>query len=421
MTRLPRPAWDCAGDATSCGRRRSREPASRPSARRCPAGSGTAAAAPCAGSAAPPGTSGRSAPTACAQRASRRWPSGARARMSTWPAMRSSRRPSRGRASGGAWWPPAPASRGGPGRPCASSTTGNGTCAGRPGGGPRSRSWCARQRSIDRDCRVVVLAGLAEGVRLEVLYGLQRAAGTGRRTRPADVQAAVNILRAQQAASVRELSMDQITPGTQAHRFLTFTADQVTLALATPASETAKDDWDLRVFGHIPGLLRFSLISQQWLKETAKTWAAERIGTVETPRVMQAALRSLGALSESLRRNRPDGGADPRLIARADLAAFASDLSHLEAQGRLSPYTRRSLAAPRRPVPRRGSRHGPEPGRAPDGRASRKRRLPPGRPPQERLGRRAGTGAAADGHRPAPRPSRAGPPGGHARRRPCAP
>jgi len=82
---------------------------------------------------------------------------------------------------------------------------------------------------------------------------------------------------------MRELSMGQITPGTQAHRFLTFTADQVTLALATPASETAKDDRDLRVFGHIPGLLRFSLISQQWLKETAKTWAAERIGTVETP------------------------------------------------------------------------------------------------------------------------------------------
>ena len=213
-------------------------------------------------------------------------------------------------------------------------------CAGRPAG-TSLRSWCARQRSIDRDSRVVVLAGLAEGMRLEVLYGLQRAAETGRRTRPADVQATVNILRAQQVTSLRELAMDQITRGTQAHRFLTFTADQVTLALATPASETAKDDWDLRVFSHIPGLLRFSPISQQWLKETAKTWAADRIDTVQTPRVMQAALRSLRALSESLRRNRPDGGTDPRLIARADLAAFASDLSHLEAQGRLSPHTRR--------------------------------------------------------------------------------
>jgi integrase len=213
--------------------------------------------------------------------------------------------------------------------------------AGRPDG-VSFRTWCARQRSIDRDSRVVVLDGLAERPRLEVLYGLQRAAEVGRRTRMADVQTAVNIVRAQGAASVRELSMDLITPGTQTCRFLTFTADQVTLALAAPAAEAAKDDWDLRVFGHIPGLLRFGAISQGWLKETAKAWAAERIDTVETPRVMQATLRALRALSESLRRNRSDDGADPHLVSRADLAAFASDLSHLEAKGQLSPLTRRS-------------------------------------------------------------------------------
>jgi integrase len=216
--------------------------------------------------------------------------------------------------------------------------------AGRPAGAS-FRTWCARQRSIDRDCRVVVLDRLAEGVQLEVLYGLQRAAEIGRRTRPTDVQTAVNIVRAQGVASVRELSMELITPGTQIHRFLTFTADQVTVALATPASEAAKDDWDLRVFGHIPGLLRFGLITQEWLKETAKAWAAERIDTVETPRVMQAALRALRALSESLSRNRSDGGADPQVLSRADLSAFANDLSHLEAQGRLSPFTRRSWLA----------------------------------------------------------------------------
>src|SRR5262249_15990739 len=135
---------------------------------------------------------------------------------------------------------------------------------------------------------------------------------------------------------------DLITPGTQTCRFLTFTADQVALALAAPAAEAAKDDWDLRVFGHIPGLLRFGAISQGWLKETAKPWAAERIDTAETPRRLHATLRALGALSESLRRNRSDAGADPPLVSRADLAAFASDLSHLEAKGQLSPLTRRS-------------------------------------------------------------------------------
>jgi len=215
---------------------------------------------------------------------------------------------------------------------------------GRPTG-PPFRSWCARQGSVDRDCRVVVLAGLAERPKLEVLYGLQRAAEIGRRTRTTDVQTAVNIVRAQAVASVRELSMGLITPATQIHRFLTFTADQVTLALATPAREVAKDDWDLRVFGHVPGLLRFGPITQGWLRETAKAWAAGRIDTVETPRVMQATLQALRALSESLRRNRSDDGTDAQVLSRADLAAFANDLSHLEAQGLLSPFTRRSRLA----------------------------------------------------------------------------
>ncbi len=211
---------------------------------------------------------------------------------------------------------------------------------GRPAGAA-FRAWCARQRSVDRDSRVVVLAGLSERVRLEVLYGLQRAAEVGRRTRATDVQTAVNILRSQGVASVCEVSMDRITPGTQTQRFLAFTADQVSLARSTRAEEAAKDDWDLRVFGHIPGLLRFSAISQLWLRSTAKAWAAERIGTVQTPRVTQAALRALRAFSESLRRNRSDGGDDPHLLARADLAAFAADLSHLEARGDLAHNTRR--------------------------------------------------------------------------------
>lgn len=212
--------------------------------------------------------------------------------------------------------------------------------AGRPTG-RAMQAWSARQHSIDRDSRVVVLYGLGERARLEVLYGVQRAVEVGRRTKAMDVQTAVNILRAQGVDSVSKLSIEQITPATQPLRFLTFVADQVALALATPASEAAKDDWDLRVFGHIPGLLRFGVIRQSWLRETAKAWTAERIDTVETPRAFQAVLRAVRALSESLTRHRPDGGADPSLLSRADLAAFANDLAHLEARGDLSRNTRR--------------------------------------------------------------------------------
>lgn len=143
------------------------------------------------------------------------------------------------------------------------------------------RAWCARQGSVDRDSKVVVLAGLAERPRLEILYGLQRAAEVGRKTKMVDVQTAVNIVRAQGVASICELSMEKVSPATQFYRFLTFSTDQVRLARSSPAAEAAKDDWDLRVFGHIPGMLRFGPISQGWLRDSAKAWAKERIDTVD--------------------------------------------------------------------------------------------------------------------------------------------
>jgi len=201
--------------------------------------------------------------------------------------------------------------------------------------------WCGRQGSIDRDGRVVVLADLAPRLALELLYGLTRAAALGRRTRMTDAQTAVNIVRASGASSVLALEIDLGRTGTQPWRFLTFTADQVRLALSTRSSEVEKDEWDLRVFGEVAGLLRFGRIRQEWLRETTKAWAAERIDTVETPRVLQAMLRSVQALSESLCRNRSDDGDDPSLLARADLAAFANDLAHLETRGDLARNTRR--------------------------------------------------------------------------------
>lgn len=212
--------------------------------------------------------------------------------------------------------------------------------AGRPSGHP-FEEWSVRQRSLDGGPRVVVLRGLGERMGLEVLYALQRAAETGRRTRPGVVQGAVNIMRAQGVFSICELSMEGVKHGAP-RLFLTFAADQVTLALSHRASEEAKDDWDQRVFGHIPGLLRFGPISQDWLKETAKTWAAERIDTVRTPRVLQANLRAVKAFSESLRRNCPDGGVDAHLVSRSDLMSFANDLAHLEARGDLARNTRRA-------------------------------------------------------------------------------
>lgn len=212
--------------------------------------------------------------------------------------------------------------------------------AGRPKGDSLV-AWSVRQRCLDGGPRVVALRGLAKNLQLELLYALQRAAETGRRTRPGIVQGAVNILRAQGVAAISDLSMDRVKDGAP-RLFLTFAADQAQLARSTRVAEAAKDDWDLRVFGKIPGKMRFSSISQDWLKETAKAWATERIDTVETPRVIQATLRALKAFSASLRRHRPDGGTDQHLVARADIVAFTNDLAHLEARGDLARNTRRS-------------------------------------------------------------------------------
>ncbi|MGH9107025.1 MAG: tyrosine-type recombinase/integrase, partial [Acidimicrobiales bacterium] len=214
---------------------------------------------------------------------------------------------------------------------------------GRPTGRAMS-AWCARQGSVDRDGRVVVLSHLPERVLLELLYGLQRCVDLGHKAKPGNVQTAVNVARAQGAGSLLELSMDEVGPG-PARLFLVFVVDQVALALSDRESETRKDDWDLRVFGKVPGRMRFSSVSQPWLRETAKAWAAERIDTVATPRLLQATLRALVAFSESLRRNRRDGGRECSALQRSDIADFSNDLAHLEARGDIARNTRRGWVA----------------------------------------------------------------------------
>jgi hypothetical protein len=45
-------------------------------------------------------------------------------------------------------------------------------------------------------------------------------------------------------------------------------------ALSTPETEVAQDEWDLTVFGQ-NGTVSFTGISQPWLREAAKRWAAD--------------------------------------------------------------------------------------------------------------------------------------------------
>lgn len=89
------------------------------------------------------------------------------------------------------------------------------------------------------------------------------------------------------------------------------------------------------------GALHFGRITQAWLRQAAKSWATERLDTVERPDSLVRLLVAMGVFSESLRRLRPDRGDDPGVLSRGDMLAFSNDLAQLEAAGRVSRYMRR--------------------------------------------------------------------------------
>ncbi|HTW97541.1 MAG TPA: site-specific integrase, partial [Acidimicrobiales bacterium] len=210
---------------------------------------------------------------------------------------------------------------------------------GRPGGEPFA-SWCARQRDYDLDRGVVALGAISERARLEILYGLQCRARCERRTSPKVVQMVANLLQERAVSSVFELSVEQIED--ERRLFVDFVRDQVRLALARPETEMERDDWDLRVFGRRGKGLHFGQISQPWLKQGAKAWAAERLVSVRATGHIERVVQDLGAFSQSLRRNRLDSGTEPAALARGDVLAFSNDLAQLEGAGRLSAGGRRT-------------------------------------------------------------------------------
>ncbi|MGH9181224.1 MAG: hypothetical protein ACRDY5_05865, partial [Acidimicrobiales bacterium] len=164
----------------------------------------------------------------------------------------------------------------------------------RSAGRPRLEAFCRGALPCvgDRTGRVV-LAGLDDRVVAEVLYGIQASLAEGRRVMVKDLRPAVALLRERGARSVAELDTGgQRDP---VRWFLRFTADRVALARACPETEQANDVWDLRVWG-ATGRLSFvggqvsnrsrgepsRAITQPWLKQAAKAWAAEALVRMTT-------------------------------------------------------------------------------------------------------------------------------------------
>ena len=189
----------------------------------------------------------------------------------------------------------------------------------------------------------VSLRGLPPLVVVQVLAGIQyRAREQGAKITDVSLRAVCDELRRQRAVSAVTADPEQIT-GKAARSLLRAFARRARLALAGPAREQLADTWDLAVFGH-PGGLSFTAITQPWLREAAKAWAAEELprhrggGAAKVREKISATAR----LSESLR-CRDDRGEDPQVLGRTDAEAFLNRLGYLESAGRISRYQRNVL------------------------------------------------------------------------------
>lgn len=182
----------------------------------------------------------------------------------------------------------------------------------------------------------VSLRGLAPLVVVQVLAGIQyRVREQGAKIQDVNLRAVCDGLRRQQAGSVVTADPDQIM-GKPARSLLRAFARRARLALADPAREQLADTWDLAVFGH-PGGLSFTGITQPWLREAAKAWAAD-----DLPRhrgggagKVREKVSAIARLSESLR-CRDDRGEEPKVLGRPDAEAFLNRLGYLESAGTIS-------------------------------------------------------------------------------------
>jgi hypothetical protein len=189
----------------------------------------------------------------------------------------------------------------------------------------------------------VSLAALPPLIIVQVLFGLQQRTRAAGCVRLEVLRVLVEHLRRSQAADLEEaVAQAPAGMGPEKRRLLNALTGHVRLALTDPETERAKDVWELAVFG-LRGQLNFTGISQPWLRETVKRWAAD-----ELPRhlgsgvnsVMRAVVGSTVRLSQSLHASRPDHGDYPAALARGDIQSLLHRLTYLVSIGKCSPELR---------------------------------------------------------------------------------
>lgn len=188
----------------------------------------------------------------------------------------------------------------------------------------------------------VSFRGLADRVVCEVLLGLQqRCRLDGVKTKDSDLRVFAEHLRRQQVER-----LEDFTPaGPRVGTFPALTAAVSTHARRAQSStedEVGKDIWDLALFGQ-GGSLDFTIIRQNWLRQSAKRWAADDLPRrrVRPGRRTSSGLAvrhhigCLARLSQVLAL-RGDGGEVPAALSRTDMETFLHRLAYLESCGQLS-------------------------------------------------------------------------------------
>ncbi|MFI6883956.1 tyrosine-type recombinase/integrase [Streptosporangium canum] len=199
--------------------------------------------------------------------------------------------------------------------------------------------WARTAPAIAQHARVS-LRGLPHRVVAELIYGLQARTKDGSRTKDHVVRRLADQAREQALATLEDMDSNNMTKEYVAA--LTTMRKSCILLRLTPEAERHKDVWEAAVFGHA-GTLRFTEISQPWLREAAKAWAYDDLprrygnggrGTV------QSYINHLVLLSTSLRLQRDDYGNEPRALGRDDIMAFCNRLAYLTDSGDISANTR---------------------------------------------------------------------------------
>ncbi|MFE2159099.1 hypothetical protein ACFW9M_14960 [Streptomyces lydicus] len=187
---------------------------------------------------------------------------------------------------------------------------------------------------------VISLRGLPDLVVAETLYGLERRNNEGVKQKDFLLRPFIDHVRARQFASLTEVGLDAVAANSR--RLAGGLIKHVLWFDASPETERHRVVWRGAVFG-LTGTISFEKISQPWLRKATQDWAIDDIprrrgNNPKGP--VQRQINAIGLLSESLRLNRADRGADRRQLSRDDIVLFLNRLRFLHEQGEISAHHR---------------------------------------------------------------------------------